>query len=804
MCIYRLLVLLIAASVQIYCQGNTPTYSWTTMPYALPDKDIVSYDGAIVLYPHIVGLFGGRNPDSLEPLLTRIEFGQVEGYPTVKTLRSGALLVSGGPGPGFYVRESSRDTLRWLRRDTLGGPLPGGQLRETVGIESFEPSAFHAHHAYSVNSGSTWTRVMPPDSVKGWEAVAYGKNEGFVVKDMERGTWYRLDIGKRDWATTDILPEIDELVFLKNGAAVAIGEMPKYHTRLYARASGSAPWIEVDGFLRADGDTIAIDQLGTDFEGVLSALDDSTAIIGFKYGVAAVLNGHTVTVHSIPEAYRSKLVTMSGTGSDTVLLSYSDRFVVLDVRTGERTIIPYPPVPVNWMNSVVLDNTIVVHDNTGSGMLWVYDLRRRVWNLRGRVVHDGETTRPVGAGSIVVHQGKVLAWVGQRVAIECDTVPTILPVVSRLGRGYAADFEMKYGAERFVSTKHGLFHLGVEGLSLITGDSISTLFKDTAACVYWGSQDRLWIGGNKLHLSTDSGATWAELNFGDRMADSSIVSSIDAVSGKPLVIGRRGYIRMKGSEPVDTVRGGILLSEDQGTTWSRIVLPVEGAWVERIVRGDGGCLFAWTTEMRRYAGSTGVEYRHQAWALLRSCDDGRTWIVVLTRPFDGLLARPGSWHLASSGRAVVVSATDRIFASTDDGDTWDEQVAFPFDTWYTSMAYDDVGSLWIGSDKGIFRIEPSVHVDDAPGHRRDNTPLVTLSPNPSMGIIRLNIPAELLPVSTLWIVDEGGRVVVDLTGNIQHGGGGEMPINTSGLAPGVYFFVLHHGSASSTVKFLKR
>lgn len=805
---YSILVLFIIISVHVYGQGRTPVFSWTTMLNRLPEWDIAAVDGGIVLFPERVGLFGGRSPDSLEPFLSRSKFGRVEGRTTVKALRNGALLVSGAPDIGYYVRESGRDTLRWLRYDTLGGPLPDVLRHPVTGIRSFEPGAFHAYHAYSVDSGSTWTRVMPPDSVSGWGTIAYGRDQGFFARDMERRTWYALDLVAHRWDTTDIPSDINDVVFMKNGAMVAIGEMPTYHSRLYMRASGLAPLVEIDKFVRADGDTVFVDQLSSDFEGLLSGWNDSTVVVGFSYGVIAILNGRSMTVHSVPEAYTSRLVTMSRSGSDTLLLSYLDGFVVFDVRTGEHTVVRYPPIALNWGNSVVYNNTIIVHDNTRSGMLLIYDLAGRTWSLRGRAVHDGMTVDPADARSIVAHRGKILAWIGEFAAIECDTIPLLLPAVSALSaEPLPPDFETTYGAMRFVPTEHGLLHLGGRMLSLITEDTVNIQSGRTAACAYWEHPERLWIGERKVFMSTDSGKVWAEMNSRDGLdEDSSIVSSIIAVSGTSLIIGRRGYVWTDVAGRTDTVRGGILLSEDQGTTWSKVALPVEGDWVECIVRGSGHCLFAWATEMKRHSGATGTEYRHEAWNLLRSCDEGRTWSVVLTRSFNGILMRPGSWRIASFDATMAVSVADRIFMSKDGGDTWAEQYDFPLNVWYTSMAYDDAGSLWIGSDKGIYRIQPTVSVNDTPDLRGGEEPSITLSPNPSTETIQLNVPAESLPVSMLWIVDERGRIITDLTKDVQclslEGDG--MRVDISRLGSGTYFFVLHHGAAVSALGFVKR
>jgi len=807
--IYQLLVLVVAASICARSQSIAPIFSWTTIPNAYLGKYIETYERGMVVFSERVGIFGGHDLDSLVPLLNGLQFSMVEGHTTVKSLRNGALLVAGAPGDGYYVRESSNDTLRWILRTALGGPLPGGQTRPTTEIRSFEPNAFHAYHAYSVNSGAAWIRVMPPDTVAGWKAITYGKNEGFFAKDAERGTWYHLDLAEHRWDTTDIPTEINDFVFLNNGAVVAIGEMPEYRPRLYMRASVSLPWSEIKEFVRADGDTVPVDQMSGVFPGTLIVLDDSTAVIGFDRGVVAVLNGSTVNVHSVPEGYTRFLTTIASTGSDTVLLVYRDQFVVLDIRTGERTVVQQSRIPLSSLkNSILYDNSIVVLDNTGSTILWEYDLGRRTWRLSGRIILDHETVRPISTGSITSHGGHVLARVGSLTAVECDTIATVLQDLSRVSAEYlSASFEMKYGARRFVSTGNGLLHLGSRALSKVGEDSTTTLFRTAVACAYWEQPERLWIGGDKVYRSQDSGVTWMEIDLGEGLReDSSTVSSVIAASDRSLVIGRRGYTTLLLTEPTDTVRGGILISDDQRTTWTKVPLPVEGEWVESIARVEEGCLLAWVSDMNREVGSIDTQYAHGAWNLLKSCDDGRTWSVVLTRSYNHMSATPGSWCIATSGRDIAVSASDRVFVSRNSGDTWQEQTRLPLNTSYNSLAYDDMGMLWIGSDKGIYRIQPAVSVDDTPGLRQDEGPQITLSPNPSTETIRLKVPAESFPVSTLWIVDARGRVVADLTKDVQCllAGCDDMPVDISRLDPGAYFFVLHHVARATALKFVKR
>ena len=146
---------------------------------------------------------------------------------------------------------------------------------------------------------------------------------------------------------------------------------------------------------------------------------------------------------------------------------------------------------------------------------------------------------------------------------------------------------------------------------------------------------------NGVFVSTDSGATWTQVNTG--MQD-----GISAIAGGP-----NGYI-FAGC-PEGHYANPIFRSTDFGASWTETAVNISGLYgsynthVSSLVADQRGDVFAAT------------------WAngLLRSTDNGKTWNRSAGLKVNGVIS------LAIDSTGVVYAGTDSgVFESTDAGSTW--------------------------------------------------------------------------------------------------------------------------------------
>ncbi|MEO0857071.1 MAG: T9SS type A sorting domain-containing protein [Bacteroidota bacterium] len=215
---------------------------------------------------------------------------------------------------------------------------------------------------------------------------------------------------------------------------------------------------------------------------------------------------------------------------------------------------------------------------------------------------------------------------------------------------------------------------------------------------------------------------------------------------------------------------GVLASTDDGRTWEALPdgLPTIDERAE---------VFAFTTDD---TGTTLAATRDGVYAL-----DGSTWTQR------GL---PGTWvfDLQSHPTAGTLAATERgVFRWDPDEEAW-QPVGLGLEerTVYDILATDDLIDgetvLVAATDRGVFTSTPLVSIDAEDEAVPAEAFAVTAYPNPFAEALTVEVAlAEATEVRTT-VYDVLGRVVAEMPARLLGAGAHRLPMETDGLAPGVY------------------
>ncbi len=190
--------------------------------------------------------------------------------------------------------------------------------------------------------------------------------------------------------------------------------------------------------------------------------------------------------------------------------------------------------------------------------------------------------------------------------------------------------------------------------------------------------------GKGVFLSTDSGASWREVNSG---LDCLEVRCL-AVSGGNLFAGTNWF---DAPPALQLSIGGVFLSADNGQNW---VPANSGLPVNTDIRS-----FA-VSGTNLFVGAMGDLDYEVSGGLFLSTDRGKKWTLV--KADDTLsLAASGSTLFAGSGSLSVMMGEASLSASADNGRSWTR--ADSGLSGYVSRLAASGRNLFAGTDKGVFR-----------------------------------------------------------------------------------------------------
>jgi photosystem II stability/assembly factor-like uncharacterized protein len=265
---------------------------------------------------------------------------------------------------------------------------------------------------------------------------------------------------------------------------------------------------------------------------------------------------------------------------------------------------------------------------------------------------------------------------------------------------------------------------------------------------------------NGLFVSTDNGISWIRDTTGPQLHVSSISINGDYIA--------------------TITRGGMIYRRRIGTSgWdsSRIAAPDSIQLLEQSI--------AVTSDGRMFAGTT-----HGVW---RSINGGSSW------------ERGGAWGEDQTVRSITVTPGGMIvacpdaggvYASTDGGDTWNDQSSGLDDRYVIALVADSSGYLYGGTQyDGLFRAEVSASLPVNPV-RAVAASLYPGHPNPFSG--RTTIDFELVHDEEirLIVVDVMGREVRTLVDGHMTAGRHSVIFDAGGLSAAVYFCRLYTDSGT--------
>lgn len=787
-------------------QEKEPTYWWTKLESGDYRRNLAALPNgnSLIILPS-AGVFEGSSLDSMSPALSNLEFDLVENYSAVMSLSNGTVLISGfnTSGDHYYVRRASETTFRLLNSADLGGAT-------TPWIESataLEPDLLIVKHSYSTDNGQTWTLAIPMDSAGVLVDATYLPGQAIYARSQTTGLWYSLQLGSNKWQPTTFGANVSHLVWLANGAAVMVEKEDGIDRRIKIRSSQGAEWTTVQAPIRDDGTVIKFDASGGVI-GPVVRVNDSTAAIALNDGVVLVTNGSSVRSYSFPQFYSSYVSKPHiGIHNDTVGFLYTyapnnrsnSSALLMDCKTGESRIIDIP-YSYTASGGFAFHKGMVVR--LDYGILSGYDSGLQSWRPMFKAYRESGPVSPATHPFITRVGDQLLSpCISQVLAIAPQTgaLPTVASYPVLTSPWSSTGFFT--GSESFVSTPNGLLLKG-ERTFIITQDQRKSLRADLTSAVTWNAPQRLFSANAVLHKSIDSGATWLTIPTPKENDDSlGHISSIIDRDGKGLLIGRRGFV-LRDTNRVDTVAGGMWRSEDDGQTWNKIPLPVDDFWVERIEATAEGCLFAWVGDFELVndpvAGYTKVF--DNDWHLLKSCDDGKAWTVVLTIPDKDHLALSAAWSIVSHGTNIAASSHVQIFRSKDAGTSWTEDTSLPLFTRVGGLAYDNEGVLWAATERGIYRMDDTpTEIDVVTENRSTNSS--DLFPNPCFDTFTL----RTADCKRIRLVNTCGEVVLesishpDTNSELRY----EQTFDISSLANGMYYLIVDQLNSTRTIALNK-
>jgi Secretion system C-terminal sorting domain len=343
---------------------------------------------------------------------------------------------------------------------------------------------------------------------------------------------------------------------------------------------------------------------------------------------------------------------------------------------------------------------------------------------------------------------------------------------------------------------------------------------DVASVIAFAGDDSsfyAWAGRRSLYYSADDGQHW-------RLVDTALQGPW--YPARASLFYHRGSLFAQRGEGIPSSTSAIYRSTDHGTTWVSVIsdVVVDACAVQDsvlLVMGEGPA--AHPTHAYLYQSSDngshwatvgglfqygGLEFAvHDGWlfsggfGISRSSDHGASWMSAQ----EGYGTREVSCFAEAPGSLFVGSWTNGVHVSTDDGATWTPvNEGLPEPTGVTSLAIHD-NTLFAGtSSGGVWRRPLSEMTTDV-----QNSELLLTSfvldqnfPNPfnPSTTIRYGLPSK--SAVQLAVFNTLGQQVAALQNGEQDAGYHEVKFDGSGLSSGVYFYRIEAGSFVQTRKLL--
>ena len=308
-------------------------------------------------------------------------------------------------------------------------------------------------------------------------------------------------------------------------------------------------------------------------------------------------------------------------------------------------------------------------------------------------------------------------------------------------------------------------------------------------------------GGSSIYRTTDGGANWTSQGFWP-MYGFTAISFCDTLHG--CAVGWGGTI-------LRTTDGGDhWVQQTSGTTEWLLDVDLQSPEICTVVlqygvlrTTDGGN----TWVMNRDVGGNGISFTDNLVGtiiggygmIFRTTDGGNTW----TQQASGTTIHLQAVSFSDSSNGTVVGPDGLILRTTDGGDHWTTQSSGTI-AWLFDVQMIDANTVTVVGDTGIILRTTTGGVTwvEEPKSAPSLFHLGQNYPNPVAA--STNIPFSITKQEhvTLSVHDILGRQVAVLVDEEREMGSHAVPFDATGLASGMYFYVLRTGSVVETKKML--
>jgi hypothetical protein len=306
-----------------------------------------------------------------------------------------------------------------------------------------------------------------------------------------------------------------------------------------------------------------------------------------------------------------------------------------------------------------------------------------------------------------------------------------------------------------------------------------------------------------VYLSTDSGASWTQVNAG--LTSRNVISF--GLSGENLFAGTRA--------------GGVFISTNNGTSWNQTALSghyvhsiavldttlfagTEGNGVFRLTNTDSGWTVIDSNLTSTYVSAlalsnTNIFAGTYGGGVFISTDNGANWTAV-----NNGLTNKSVMSLAVSGENLFAGTLGGgVFISTDDGSNWTQSGLAT--NYVYALAIDDT-NIFAGTDgNGVWKRPLSEMIADVKPTSHDLPTQYALNqnyPNPFNPNTTINYHLPTQSNVTLKVYDVLGREVATLVNGVEEPGYKLVTLDASRLSSGVYYYRLQAGNYVETKKLV--
>ena len=774
---------------------------------------LVTNDSILLVSDSQNGVYVGYNPDSLLPLLTAEQLSLV-GRDTQYKLSSDGMIVCAGRGIAdedisLLVWDNVGSEARLYEAKDIPGIRSGGLFRDFE-LDVFSTGAVHLLNAFSLDSGRTWRVAAYPSGVLGWTNVFHHPTMGFYAYHANSKKWYVLDWDTITWLDMSIYPNVAELTILNNGRMVGVVNEYDLRSGIVYRDVADKEWTRIDSINKTDG---SVWKPGKFLDvGAMATVSDSLAIIPLDKGVVAIIGRNVVNALPLAAMFHEAELAgrtirhISANGSHAAILYRKGLIVELDFSRDNGITVNYYHTSFDDIEEIDYIGPMLIGQNISPTKM-LYKLNKEIgeWCLTGIVsVTTASGAQAVQFHGIVASENKVVVTTTNGSIAELDAVNNLIAQNGFLAprpTSKSNELNMILGSRRTPVLGSSIFSIG-DFACLLDNDSSNVMYGSTCTSAAMMEDGALLLGYKQLVRSTDYGAAWDTISVSSQSSDSHRVIGTIATFGSTIVLGSKGYQRNVDGTVIDTIVGGIHVSEDNGITWTQASIPEGADWIENIVASKDSRWYAWASEMTlsglEGTGALRDFYRSNAY-LIESSDQGKTWSVAVDANTSYSSAKSNCWNMQvvdDAGR-IITNSTDSVYLLDPTTLTWSAIQTLNIQQPIVGAATRNQNELIVATPHDIVIVPlPTTGVVTKDSYHDPIELSVACNPNPVEDMLTIHISTingEMDNVVEASIIDVTGSVLVDLS-NIFHNKldhvNKSVIVNTTSLPIGVAYLIV--------------